>query len=112
MKTLCRSSVCIVILTARLLSALQAQTATVILDSEASPHVGQQATVEGTVAKVFTSKNGNTILNFGAAYPNQTFTEWILKQSSLADDASLSTLEGKRVRITGTIDLYKGKPEI
>jgi DNA/RNA endonuclease YhcR with UshA esterase domain len=112
MKTLCRSSVCIVILTAWLLSALQAQTATVILDSEASQHVGQQVTVEGTVAKVFTSKNGNTFLNFGDAYPNQTFTGWIPKQSSLADDASLSTLEGKRVRITGTIDLYKGKPEI
>ena len=62
--------------------------------------------------KVFTSKNGNTFLNFGAVYPNQTFTGWIPKDSPLASDASLPALEGKRVRITGTIDLYKGKPEI
>ena len=29
---------------------------------------------EGVVAKVFTSKSGNTFLNIGYAYPNQTFT--------------------------------------
>jgi hypothetical protein len=68
--------------------------------------------VEGPVVKVFTSKNGNTFLNFGAAYPNQTFTGWVPKNSPLAGDASLSALEGKRVRVSGTIDLYKGKPEI
>jgi len=27
--------------------------------------------VEGVVAKVFTSKSGNTFLNIGASYPNQ-----------------------------------------
>jgi DNA/RNA endonuclease YhcR with UshA esterase domain len=68
--------------------------------------------VEGPVVKVFTSKNGNTFLNFGAAHPNQTFTGWVPKNSPLAGDASLSALEGKRVRVSGTIDLYKGKPEI
>jgi hypothetical protein len=26
---------------------------------------------------VFTSKTGNTFLNIGATYPNQTFTGWI-----------------------------------
>jgi DNA/RNA endonuclease YhcR with UshA esterase domain len=89
-----------------------AQTATVIPDTEAAQHVGQKATVEGTVVKVFTSKNGNTFLNFGAAYPSQTFTGWIPKDSPLATNGSLPALEGKRVRVTGTIDLYKGKPEI
>jgi DNA/RNA endonuclease YhcR with UshA esterase domain len=91
---------------------VEAQTSTVIPDTEAAQHVGQKATVEGTVVKVFTSKNGNTFLNFGGEYPNQTFTGWIPKDSPLAADASLSVLEGKKVRITGTIDLYKGKPEI
>jgi len=55
---------------------------------------------------------GNTFLNFGAACPNQTFTGWIPKDSPLAADMSLSALEGKKVRITGTISLYRGKPEI
>jgi hypothetical protein len=43
----------------------------------AAAHIGQYATIEGVVAKVFTSTSGNTFLNIGAAYPNQTFTGWI-----------------------------------
>jgi hypothetical protein len=50
------------------------QAATVIQANEAASHVKEWATVEGVVVKVFTSKIGNTFLNFGAAYPNQTFT--------------------------------------
>ena len=64
------------------------------------------------MVKVFTSKNGNTFLNFGAAYPNQTFTGWIPKNSPLAGGSPLAGLEGKKVKITGAIELYKGKPEI
>jgi hypothetical protein len=51
-----------------------AQTAAVIPANEAAAHIGEYATVEGVVAKVFTSRSGNTFLNIGAAYPNQTFT--------------------------------------
>lgn len=111
-KTLCRFSLFVVLVVGWLPASLKAQTATVIPDTEAAQHVGQQATVEGTVVKVFTSKNGNTFLNFGAAFPNQTFTGWIPKDSPLAADESVSGLEGKKMRITGTIDLYKGKAEI
>jgi hypothetical protein len=56
---------------------VHAQTTTVIPANEAAAHVGEYATVEGVVAKLFTSKAGNTFLNIGAAYPNQTFTGWI-----------------------------------
>jgi hypothetical protein len=75
---------------------LEAQTATVIPDTEAIHRVGQQATVEGTVVKVFISKNGNTFLNLGAAYPNQTFAGWIPKDSPLVADESLSALVAHR----------------
>jgi hypothetical protein len=112
MKKLCRYSFFIFLLTGWFSAPVAAQTATVISDTDPTQHVGQQATVEGTVVKVFTSKNANTFLNFGAAYPNQTFTGWIPKDSPLAGDSSVSALEGRKVRITGTIDLYKGKPEI
>ena len=64
------------------------------------------------MAKVFTSKSGNTFLNIGAAYPNQTFTCWIPPASPVSKSAALSDIEGKRVKITGRIELYKGKPEI
>jgi DNA/RNA endonuclease YhcR with UshA esterase domain len=112
MKTLCRSSWLIVLLATWFSASLEAQTANVIPDTEAAQHVGQKATVEGMVVKVFSSKNGNTFLNFGGAYPNQTFTGWIPKDSALVDVSTLADLEGKKVRITGTIEIYKGKPEI
>lgn len=78
-----------------------AQTSTVIPDTEA-----------GVVVKVFMSKNGNTFLNFGASYPAQTFTGWIPADRPLASDPTIQSLQGKRVKVTGTIQLYRGKPEI
>jgi hypothetical protein len=65
-----------------------AQTTTVIPANEAAAHVNQYATVEGVVAKVFTSKSGNTFLNIGATYPNQTFTGWIPPASPVNKSAS------------------------
>jgi hypothetical protein len=59
------------------LASTRGQTTTVIPANLAAGHVRQYATIEGVVAKVFTSKNGNTFLNIGAAHPNQTFTGWI-----------------------------------
>jgi len=75
-------------------------------------HVNQWATVEGAVAKVFTSKSGNTFLNIGSAYPNQTFTGWIPPASPVSKSAALSGIEGQHVKISGRIEMYKGKPEI
>jgi hypothetical protein len=40
-------------------SIAHAQTATIIPANEAAAHVGEYATVEGVVAKVFTSKSGS-----------------------------------------------------
>lgn len=94
------------------LPSSRAQTATVIPANEVAAHVGEYATVEGVVAKVFTSKSGNTFLNIGASHPNQTFTGWIPPASPVNKSPVLSGIEGKRVKITGRIEVYKGKPEI
>jgi DNA/RNA endonuclease YhcR with UshA esterase domain len=94
------------------LAIATAQTATVIPANEAAAHVNEYATVEGVVAKVFTSKSGNTFLNIGATYPNQTFTGWIPPASPVNKSPVLSAIEGKHVKITGRIEMYKGKPEI
>jgi hypothetical protein len=68
---------------------------------------------KGTVVEVFTSNKGNTFIDFGGKYPRQTFTGYIPAGFALAGGgSSLGDLEGKRIKITGTIDLYKGKPEI
>ena len=81
-------------------------------DAEAAQHIGEHASVEGVVTAVSTSKRGNTFINFGGVYPNQTFTGWIPAGTPLASDPSIKSLQGKKVKITGLIELYRGKPEI
>ena len=69
---------------------VEAQTTTVIPANEAAAHIGEYASVEGVVAKVFTSKSGNTFLNIGASYPNQTFTGWIPPASPVSKSRILA----------------------
>ena len=65
---------------------LSAQDLQVIKDSEAAQYVGKNVEVRGLVVAVYTSKEGNTFLNFGAKYPNQTFIGYIPAGSELAGD--------------------------
>jgi hypothetical protein len=64
----------VLVISQTILALAHAQTTAVIPDNLAASHVCEYVTVEGVVAKVFTSKSGNTFLNIGAAYPNQTLT--------------------------------------
>jgi hypothetical protein len=84
----------------------------VIKDSEAAQFVGQSLEVRGLVVAVTTSRKGNTFINFGPPYPNQTLTGYIPAGTALANDPWLLSLQGKTIRITGLVQLYKGKPEI
>jgi hypothetical protein len=83
----------------------------VIAATDAAAHVGQTATVQGLVASVYVSQKGNAFLNFGAAYPNEVFSG-VIFSSSAAQFGDLTRYQGKQVRVTGLIKLYKGKPEI
>jgi hypothetical protein len=83
----------------------------VYLDREAAAHVGETATVVGTVVAVFRSPGGNLYLNFGADYPRQTFTAVALAPLP-GWTARLDTLAGKRVRIRGPIVSYRGRIEV
>ena len=71
----------------------QTEAATVIPANLAASHVGEYITVEGVVAKIFTSKSGNTFLNIGAACPNQTFTGWIPPASPVSKSLILPGIE-------------------
>jgi DNA/RNA endonuclease YhcR with UshA esterase domain len=102
----------LLIVSQAILPITNAQSAIVIPANEAAAHAGKYATVEGVVAKVFTSDKGNTFLNIGASYPNQTFTGWIPSASTVSKSPLLSGIEGKHVKVTGRIEMYKGKPEI
>ena len=83
-----------------------------VQDSEAAQYVGKNVEVCGLVVAVYTGKKGNTFLNFGGKYPNQTFTGYIPAGSELARDRWTVTLQGNVIGITGTVELYQGKPEI
>jgi len=63
---------------------VEAQTATAIPANLAASHIGEYATVEGVVAKVFTSKSGNTFLNIGASYPNPLSVTLLCTHASLS----------------------------
>jgi len=80
-------------------------------DTAAGSVVGQTLTVEGTVAGVTVLRTGTTFLNFGAPYPNQTFTAVIFR-SAASGFPNPQQWEGKRVRVTGKVQLYRGKPEV
>jgi nuclease S1 len=83
----------------------------VYADREAAQHVGETATVVGTVAAIFRSPKGNVYLNFGADYPHQAFTAVALEPAGGWTDG-LDSLVGRRVGVRGTIVKYRGRVEI
>jgi hypothetical protein len=83
----------------------------VYADREAAAHVGETATVVGTVAAIFRSPKGNVYLNLGADYPHQTFTAVALKPAGGWTDG-LDSLVGRRVGVRGRIVTYRGRVEI
>jgi DNA/RNA endonuclease YhcR with UshA esterase domain len=74
-------------------------------------HEGSLTTICGKIYSVHTGKNGIVKFNFGADYPDNTFTAVIF-----ADDAGKfkkpEEYNGKQVCVTGKVQLYKGKAEI
>lgn len=80
-------------------------------DAEAIAHVGEVATVVGTVASVATSKAGNTFVNFGADYPRQTFSAVLLRPGH-PGAARLAGLRGRRVSVRGLIRRFRGQAQI
>jgi hypothetical protein len=85
-----------------------ADAAPVAIDiKDVASHVDQVVVVS---AKVFGYKalSGLTLVNVGAAYPDQPLTV-VLKGEAIA---IADSLDGKTIRVTGKVELYKGKPEI
>jgi DNA/RNA endonuclease YhcR with UshA esterase domain len=94
------------------LIATRADDLPVIKDSEAAQYIGKNVEVRGLVVSVTTSPLGTAFINFGREYPNQTFAGFIAAGSKIATDHWIAALQGKIIGITGTIELYRGKPEI
>ena len=73
---------------------------------QVAEHAGGTVTVEG-IASIATAPSGATIITLGT----KDFTAVILP-SSAALFRGLDALAGKTVDITGTVQMYQGKPEI
>jgi len=82
-------------------------------DASPSP-AGEAATVCGVVASAHyaaSARGQPTFLDFGKPHPNEEFTAVIFGDDR-AKFGQPERLRGKRVCVTGTIELYRGKPEI
>lgn len=93
-------------------AAEPAMAADPITTAEAAQHVGETATVVGVLNGYHHGgKKRPTYWNIDGAYPNNAFTVLIP-----SDDAykfpNVGPLIGKKLAITGTIQLHDGKPQI
>jgi len=82
-----------------------------IAPADAKAQVGKTVTVEGTVDNVHTTPAGNTYIDLGGHFPNNTFAAVIFSKDT-SKFTNVTALKGKTVDITGPIKLYKDKPEI
>ena len=99
----------VVVLAAALLAT--PAVAETIRPADAKAHAGQTLTVEGMVSNVHTAASGTVFLDMGGRYPDNAFAVVIF-----AADADkfpdVDALAGKTVEVSGTVRLYRGKPEI
>jgi hypothetical protein len=95
-----------------ILGAAIAWQAVVLSTSDAAKHAGETATVEGTVANVKHAPRFHAIfVDFDQAYPNQSFTAYI-DEKNAANFPDVDKLMSHKARVTGKIEIYKGKPQI
>lgn len=80
-----------------------------IPSKDAKNFTGETKIVKGIVASVFISNKGTVLINFDEKHPNATFVAVIKSDSGIKYD---NIKEGSILTISGTIEDFKGKPEI
>lgn len=84
--------------------------------AEAKDHEGEKVTICAEIKETFynaKAKGQPTMLNFGSAYPKNTFSCIIWKDDlKNFNYEPAAYLKGKQVCVTGIIKIYKGKPEM
>jgi hypothetical protein len=82
---------------------------------QAAGHLGEIATVCGVVASanhLSRSARKPTFLNLDRPYPEHLFTVVIWGKDRAAFGRPEATLPGRRICVTGLVELHKGRPEI
>lgn len=77
----------------------------------AEPLVGKSACVSGRILRVFTSRSGNTFLDFCADYRSCPFASVIFAEDR-AKFGDLSQLQGRQVELRGLVTYYNHRAEI
>ena len=78
---------------------------------DAGSHAGETGCVSGRVLKVYTSKGGNTFLDFCEDYHDCPFSS-VIFSSDKQKFGDLQSLSGRQIEIRGPITVYQGRPEI
>ena len=78
---------------------------------DAGSQVGTSGCVSGQVLRVFTSRAGNTFLDFCPDYRSCPFTS-VVFASDKNKFGDLESLQGKHVEIRGAITVYQSRAEI
>ena len=87
--------------------------AALVSPERAEDYLGQRVTVEGRVVQTTLAKGGEAYLNFGDRFPRQTFAALVRKSAvDVIGVTRLKAVEGSRIRVTGKVATYKGKPQI
>jgi len=95
--------------------AIQAQAQKSISAAAAKDHVGEKATVCGEVASAHfaaRSRGTPTFINLEKPYPNQIFTVLIWGSDRPKFGSPEREYDGKRICVTGKVNIYRGMPEI
>lgn len=79
--------------------------------TEAPAHIGEYASVRGTLLRAYTSKSGTVFLDFCENYKNCPFSG-VIFADDVAQFGDLSRFDGKTVTLTGKISSYEGRAEI
>jgi len=82
---------------------------------DVSKHTGDSVSICGLVADLRyfeNAKNQPTLLNIGEVYPNQKLTVVIYGDVRKAFATAVEDLNHKQICITGTITLFKERPQI
>lgn len=78
---------------------------------DAASQTGKSACISARVLRVFTSRAGNTFLDFCPDYRQCPFTS-VIFSSDREKFGDLTTLRGRRVEIRGLVSEYQGRAEI
>jgi hypothetical protein len=77
----------------------------------AGPLVGKNSCVTGRILRVYTSRNGNTFLDFCTDYKKCPFTSVVFAEDR-AKFGDLGALKGRKVELRGLVTEYQGRAEI